>query len=283
MHHIVIDEGVALIYIHQVEKNIWIKPNWRFTIKIVSCCSLIDRFNATHTLTIHFNKIWTRGWNFCGWSFHSQLNSRRWWLPRNVTELHCYWSTMKPFKASNFVSKLIFVITSLYLFVWFHFWHSFPIHSSSTNPVKAFVEKLDDKGWSVEEIVKENGAVRVFKVFCLDKNSTGSKVLFSAFFFTQVHVKLVQISCVTLTGVQKFKPPFYWFILHILPHTWSSLKFDYMFIKVLSGNNGNTDQKTVTEVTYYRSNFIGLVNSFVLLLILLYDCQEKDESPRQKN
>ena len=56
-----------------------------------------------------------------------------------------------------------------------------------------------------------------------------------------------------------------------------------MFIKVLSGNNGNTDQKTVTEVTYYRSNFIGLVNSFVLLLILLHDCQEKDESPRQKN
>ena len=56
-----------------------------------------------------------------------------------------------------------------------------------------------------------------------------------------------------------------------------------MFVKALSGNNGNTDQKTVTEMTYYRSNFIGLVNSFVLLVTLLYDCQEKEESPRQED
>ena len=107
------------------------------------------------------------------------------------------------FKHYNIVSKLIFVITSLYLFVWFHFRHSFPIQSSSTNSVKAFAEKLDDKGRTVEEIVKEDGTVCVFKAFCQCKNNTWSKVLFPDFFLTQVQAELVQISCLS-EKVRKF-------------------------------------------------------------------------------
>ena len=74
---------------------------------------------------------------------------------------------------------MIFAITSLHLFVRFHFWHSFSIHSNSTNSVKAFINKLDDKVRTVEKIVKENDTVRAFKEFCYIKNDTKSKVLFS--------------------------------------------------------------------------------------------------------
>ena len=79
---------------------------------MVSCCSLVDQVDATHhyvkrysvslrihsecgkiwtritpnmatfyavhTLIIHLNNIWTRDWDFCGWPFHSPLNSWRW-------------------------------------------------------------------------------------------------------------------------------------------------------------------------------------------------------------
>ena len=157
------------------------KSNWRFTIKMVTCCSLVDQVDTTHTLIINVNNMWTWDWNFCGWSFHSLLNSWCWLHARNVTEQHCDWSCIKPFSASNFFHKLIYVINSLHLCVWFHFRHSFHIHFNSTISVKAFV---DVKGWTFEEIVKENGTGCVFNALCQGKNNTGSKVLFSAFFLT---------------------------------------------------------------------------------------------------
>ena len=107
------------------------------------------------------------------------------------------------------------MITSFHLFVSFSFWHSFPIYSNSTNSVKAFVEKPfvekpDDKGWTVEEIVTESGSVLVFKAFYPGKNNTGSKVLFSASFFTQVQVELVAIDILTfLNSGTKISIPFY--------------------------------------------------------------------------
>ena len=102
------------------------------------------------------------------------------------------------------------MITSFHLFVSFSFWHSFPIYSNSTNSVKDFVEKPDDKEWTVEEIVKESGSVLVFKAFYQGKNNTGSKVLFSASFFTQVQVELVAIDILTfLNSGTKISIPFY--------------------------------------------------------------------------
>ena len=103
------------------------------------------QFNATHTLITHFNNIWTRNWNFCGWSFHSPLNCWRRLHDRNITE-QCM--TDRP---SNHLQQAIlsvnwYAIVFLHLFLWFYFWHSFPIHSSCTNSVKNFVKKLDDKG-----------------------------------------------------------------------------------------------------------------------------------------
>ena len=83
------------------------------------------------------------------------------------------------------------MITSLHLFVWFHFVDSFPIYSSGSNSVKAFVEKRDDNGWTVEETIKENGTVHVCKAFCQGKNNNGSKFIFSVFLVTKVQVKLV--------------------------------------------------------------------------------------------
>ena len=56
--------------------------------------------------------------------------------------------------------------------------------------LNTFLKKLDVKGWTVEEIVKENGTVRIFKAFCQGKNNTGFKDLFSFFFLTQVQVEL---------------------------------------------------------------------------------------------
>ena len=56
--------------------------------------------------------------------------------------------------------------------------------------LNTFLKKLDVKGWTVEEIVKENGTVRIFKAFCPGKNNTGFKDLFSFFFLTQVQVEL---------------------------------------------------------------------------------------------
>ena len=56
--------------------------------------------------------------------------------------------------------------------------------------LNTFLKKLDVKGWTVEEIVKENGTVRIFKGFCQGKNNTGFKDLFSTFFLTQVQAKL---------------------------------------------------------------------------------------------
>ena len=53
-----------------------------------------------------------------------------------------------------------------------------------------FLKKLDGKGRTVEEIVKENGTVRIFKAFCQGKNNTGFKDLFSAFFLTQEQAEL---------------------------------------------------------------------------------------------
>ena len=112
-----------------------------------------------------FNNILTRDWNICGWSFHSPLNSWRWLHARNVTEQHCDWSSIKPFKSSNCFRKLIFVITSFYLPAFF-FPYSFLIHSSSTNSAKAFVEKFDNNGWTAEESVKKIYTICVFNAFC---------------------------------------------------------------------------------------------------------------------
>ena len=56
--------------------------------------------------------------------------------------------------------------------------------------LNTFLKKLDGKGWIVEEIVTENGTVRIFKAFCQGKNNTGLKDLFSTFFLTQVQVEL---------------------------------------------------------------------------------------------
>ena len=56
--------------------------------------------------------------------------------------------------------------------------------------LNTFLEKLDGKGRIVEEIVKENGTVRIFKAFCQGKNNTGFKDLLSFFFLTQVQVEL---------------------------------------------------------------------------------------------
>ena len=56
--------------------------------------------------------------------------------------------------------------------------------------LNTFPKKLDGKGWIVEEIVKENGTVRILKAFCQGKNNTGFKDLFSFFFLTQVKVEL---------------------------------------------------------------------------------------------
>ena len=33
---------------------------------MVSCCCLVDQVDASRTLIIHFNNIWTRDWKFCG-------------------------------------------------------------------------------------------------------------------------------------------------------------------------------------------------------------------------
>ena len=56
--------------------------------------------------------------------------------------------------------------------------------------LNTFLKKLDGKGWIVEEIVKENGTVRIFKAFSQGKNNTIFKELFSFFFLTQVQVEL---------------------------------------------------------------------------------------------
>ena len=73
--------------------------------------------------------------------------------------------------------------------------------------------------------------------------------------------------CLTWTVVPKIKPPFYWFILHVLSHARSSLKFDHVFINAAGGIIGNTSQKTVIEVAYYRSNFMDLANFFKSFVI----------------
>ena len=143
----------------------------------------------------------------------------------------------KPFISSIFFRKLIFVIISLYLFFLFHFCHSFLINSSSTNAVKDFVKKLNGKGLIVEEIVKESGTDCVVKAFCQDRNNNGSKVFFSAFFLIKAQDKLLYIFCLACRVVPKFKPPFYSFILHIMPNAGFPLKIDHVFINALKWNH----------------------------------------------
>ena len=133
---------------------------------MIRCCSLVDQLDTSHTLIIYFDNTWTRGWSFC------DPFSWRWLHVRNVTQQNCDWSSIKPFTAGNFFSKLIFVITSLQLFAWFHFRHPFPIQSSSTNSVTAFFEKLDDKEWLKTSDSFKTHYIGLFFRYCLVLDSS---------------------------------------------------------------------------------------------------------------
>ena len=112
-----------------------------------------------------FNNILTRDWNICGWSFHSPLKSWRWLHARNVTEQHCDWSSIKPFASSNCFSKLIFVITSFYLPVFFF---RIPFLSILAVPIpqKLLSKSLIIMDELLKKVPKKIGTICVFNAFC---------------------------------------------------------------------------------------------------------------------
>ena len=127
------------------KKNTYIKSNWRFAIKMVSCCSLVNQLDATYTLNMYFNNSWTKEPNFVAGPFI------RCWTVK-VNEQKCEWSLIKLHATSILFSKVIFVITFLHVFAWFHSRHSFPVHSSSTSSVKSFNQKLDNKDGMLKKL-----------------------------------------------------------------------------------------------------------------------------------
>ena len=70
-------------------------------------------------------------------------------------------------------------------------------------------------------------------VFGARKNDRFTKTQFSISFLSIVHVKFVQTARLSPTAKPKFKPPFYWFVLHILSHYAFPLELAHMLINRL--------------------------------------------------
>ena len=167
-----------------------------------------------------------------------------------------HWSNhlqLETFSVNWYLYSLLFICLCDFIF-------GIPMHSSSTNIIQFFLKKLDDKNRLLKKVSKK--MVQSVSSRHSVKARTPWGPNFSSLFLSLYpsSIELVPIFCLISAAVPKFKPPFYWYFVHELRHTWYSIKFDHLFINNLSRVIGNTGRENVIEGAYYRSKFIGLVS-----------------------
>ena len=85
------------------------------------------------------------------------------------------------------------------------------------------------KRGTAEEIIKKPYRT-ILKRFGHFQNNSWSQNFFCAFFFTQVQVKLIEVSCFTGTSIPNFKTPPDWLLFDILFFALSALEFHHMLV-----------------------------------------------------
>ena len=88
--------------------------------------------------------------------------------------------------------------------------NSFPITSSSTNAIQTSLIKFHYKLGGAEEIIKKKHTVTILKGFSHFQNNTWSQIFLCAFFFTQVQIKLIEVSCFISTVIPTIETPSDW-------------------------------------------------------------------------
>ena len=112
----------------------------------------------------------------------------------NITKQQCHRTPVQPLTASYFVGIQVLEMTSAYLFLNRHLRHSFLILSGSANTIQTSLIKLHCKWGTVEEIIKKDHTVTIFKGFSLFKKFTCSQIFFCPYFYTQVQVRLIEVA-----------------------------------------------------------------------------------------
>ena len=103
MHCIVKNIAVNTACIHQVQKCAQISSNILFSIKMISCSTLINYVNSIHSFDVHFDNICASYLDFWRWSFLLVGTVDFFCYSFSITEQYCYWTLFQPLVESYFL------------------------------------------------------------------------------------------------------------------------------------------------------------------------------------
>ena len=82
-------------------------------------------------------------------------------------------------------------------------------------------------------MLSKKDAMTIFKDISHFQNNTWSQNFFFASFFTNIQVKVIEVSCFTSWAIPKLETQFDWLVSDILYHAWSTLEIHHMLFNAL--------------------------------------------------